>query len=403
MVFLMGLVMFFLLIGQASASDCYARTISVLYLNGQLQDKPVSYRNVGDDQISIAYFTPGQGYYYNFKAHFEVHNNLDITLGVVVRYAIDGTTKQQNSEIPPNGDWYVSEDYTARGKGFDTSSIEFDYVSSGQVEVKREKKNCMNSPVECVCPNYETCNENAECVDDCQNPPEGKKCCGTKFVEINSIENGMACNCDFECKGYDSGSMCSDHKCQSVFQPVLKCSSNRVEVGNTIKCSIYTEEVKLLDDANFVLGIQTKPELSFSFGNSCKDIELRKCSETFSIKDINNNNINIDLKGIKFGKSEIKTDLDFEYGNKKMKTELTLPIDVYGSGNGIKDEGETEQTCCTDVPLMPQDFFSLINQKCDNGKFTRTPNLSLISSILVVCLAIWVIYANFSRDNKKGE
>ena len=315
------------------------------------------------------------------------------------------------------------------------------------------QENCQNSPADCACQENYVCGDTGKCVPDCTNPPEGMDCgndgefrkINTKkanqpcdydfeciehyqncvsnicqpepdnppkgklycpatnsFNDIQAIELGKPCKCDFECKQ----GICFQEKCQNIIEPKVRCpSGTSVKKGETLQCNIYGSNIKLNQDVKIIFELECGSGLSFSATQGCQQVKGSQCLGNYIVADLSNEGINVELNTISAGNSKLEGAVTFEYQGKTIKEPVTADFDsiyVYYCGNGVVDPGETKEDCCTDTGVEEYSFFKFYNEKCENNVFSGKFNWQFLAIIAIIVIGISLFGGrNFIRELTK--
>jgi hypothetical protein len=335
---------------------------------------------------------------------FKVYNNApDISIDVTVEYVRGGAKTSKKLLIKPKNFEIISENIcgsfgSCNLPGIESSSINF-FIHNSEVDQKIEEKNCEDNQKDCKCVQNFMCT-NKQCKPDCNNPPAGKKCCGDAFSEVEALNLGYDCACDFQCKNYLSETKCIQNTCEKILEPRLVCSSNMIKIGKSVTCTISADKILINKNNKFTLGLESSPELIFSTENNCKDVELRRCTEQHSLQEIDNNAIKVTVNGKDYGDGSLNADLNFEIDGKRMKSKpISANFHIFGCGDGIKDQDENKENCCIDIGINPYKFFSSTYDTCENGVYDARVNWSLFGSIALIAA---IIFGYFKLKRMKG-
>jgi len=370
-----------------------------------------------------------------YPLSFRIYNNYTQEINVTIKYIVD-------SELQNSGERIISSygSTTVTGlwsNGLDENSIEFDIhtpgISSNRKNINYEKEvckqcpkdsgftclnistnctkdsecgsgicnlanvcdeikwvidgqcstevgeNCINSPTDCKPGNNHKC-DNGKIIEDCDNPPDGMKCCNNNFKKISELSLNSHCDCDFQC----NEGQCFQNTCQKLLIPNLRCPNGiNVKQGDTFFCNVYMDDLKIGNKIDIELDAGT----GLMFLDDCTEHNTSQCKIEFE------NNTNIGLTASSCGDSNIQGNVYFNYKGKQLSEKIRNDfekIHVYCCGDGNIDEGENKTNCCGDVGVGNYSFFKLRNEKCEDNEYTMPVNW--LFALCIVVLLISFVY-----------
>ncbi len=227
-----------------------------------------------------------------------------------------------------------------------------------------------------------------------------------RCVPVRDISLGEPCSCNFQCKD----GICDDASKKCVRGLVFRVSSEKVSVDvneetvvsysvtNPLDAAVEVERVSV----NFGSGVEVASQ------GDCGSIVGGECRvDKVSLAAGGRLEGSFVIKVTSGGDKNLEGYLSYKFKDDLIEIEDTISVAVAKCGNGVVDEGESQKTCCLDVPCGEGSSTYSFECNIDTKECERKMNLKVIFAIVGAVLGLvkigMMVYQSYSKKKETAE